>query len=343
MNRNPNPRRWLSLIAAVTVSCSQGDAGALRSPASPSSASASNGERSTASSIGGYPANDVGLPVSSTFAFGFGEVSGSAVGDVQNGPIEILRVRLRPMDAPGFYAEPGGTYRVNPSTPVEFWVEWTSSSPLSVPPRLAIDWGFSEADNIHCGPCRLDKSLPPGRHQITIRMDDRVGGVTRRTFTVNAEFAPPDGPVCSPLSTGTFVAASINGAGALQDGRIFRDAVASACPSKVYPGIFNVGTMYGYTVHSFTMPDSAATCLTVNFDPNTGGAPCGTNAHMSAYLGSYDPANQALNYVGDVGSSITQPFAFTVPGGAEFKLVVTNTSAAASCDYRFSFATTVCQ
>lgn len=342
MNLEKNSRRWLAAMAAVTLSCSQGDNGALRSPVSPTSGSDG---RSAISSVGVYPPNDVGLPVQSRFAAGFSEVGGSAVGDLQNGPIEILRVRLRPADAPGFYAEPGGVYRVNPGTPVEFWIEWTSPSPLETAPRLAIDWGFSEADNIHCGPCRLDKSLPPGIHQITIRMDDRVGGVTRRTFTINSEFVLPDpsGPVCTPLTSGATVAGSINGTAPLQSGRVFRDGIASVCPTKAYPGIFGAATMYGYTVHSYTAPEGAPVCLTVNFDPDTGGTPCGTNAHMSAYLGSYDPANQAANYVGDVGSSVAQPFSFTVPGGAAFKLVVTNTAAAATCGYTFSFTSTVCQ
>jgi len=285
----------------------------------------------------------VGLAVSpSVFSPVVGEVGSSAAGDVQNGPIEILRVRVRQEGLNGFYAEPGGAYRVNPGTPVEFWVEWTSSSPLASPPRLAIDWPFSESDNISCGSCLIQKSFPEGRFQVRIRMDDRVGGLTTRTFTINAAFIAPENS-CSALSAGANVSASLNAAGPLQSGRIFRDAVPSACPSKAYPGIFNAATNYAYNVHTFTLPTATATCLTVNFDPSAGAAPCNTNAHASAYIGSYNPASQATNYVGDVGSSTAQPFAFTVPAGAQFRIVVTNTSAAATCTYAFNFNTSACQ
>ncbi len=129
-----------------------------------------------------------------------------------------------------------------------------------------------------------------------------------------------------------------------QLGRIFRDAIPSACPSKVYPGIFNAGTTYNYTAIRFYNSDTGPTCITVNFDPNSGAAPCTTNGHAMIYQGAggvsttpYDPANQGTNYLGDVGSSATQPFSATVEPGW-FEVVFTNTSAAANCSIQFSFA-----
>lgn len=341
MSRLSISSRWLVALGLTVVSCSQGDAGRPTAPSVASSTEA--GGSSGAASLADYPANDVGILVASTgFSPAVGEVGGSAAGDVQNGPIEILRVRVHQEGLNGFYAEPGGMYRVNPLSPVEFWVEWTSPSALANPPRLAIDWSFSESDNVGCGPCLIRKSFPEGRHQVRIRMDDRVGGVTTRTFTIESAFLPSDS-TCSELAASTVVSASLNAAGPLQNGRIFRDGIPSACPSKVYPGPFGVGTNFAYRVHSFTLPNAGATCLTVNFDPNTGGTPCGTNAHASAYVGGYNPSSQATGYVGDVGSSLTQPFAFTVPAGAQFQIVVTNTSVVATCTYAFSFSTAACQ
>lgn len=121
-----------------------------------------------------------------------------------------------------------------------------------------------------------------------------------------------------------------------QSGRIFRDAIASTCPSKVYPGIFNAGTTYNYESFTYDNTSGAAACVTVNFDPDAGATPCGTNAHASAYIGTYNPANQATNYVGDVGSSVAQPFSFSVPAASSMVLVVTNTSAAAVCTFAFT-------
>ncbi|OAD92257.1 hypothetical protein A7A78_08445 [Aequorivita soesokkakensis] len=129
-----------------------------------------------------------------------------------------------------------------------------------------------------------------------------------------------------------------------QLGRIFRDAIASSCPSKVYPGIFNAGTTYNYTAIRFYNSDAAPTCITVNFDPNSGATPCATNGHAMFYQSAggvsttpYDPANQGANYLGDVGSSATQSFSATVAPGW-FEVVFTNTSSAANCSIQFSFA-----
>ena len=145
-------------------------------------------------------------------------------------------------------------------------------------------------------------------------------------------FCPPAGPVAAAFS-GTNV----------QDGRIFRDAIASACPSKVYPGQFGVGTSFNYEEYAYSNTSAAAACVTVNFDPNTGpGTVCGANAHASAYLNFYDPNSQAANFLGDVGSSITQPFSFEVPATSAMVLVVTNTASQAVCGFTFEILNLPC-
>lgn len=138
------------------------------------------------------------------------------------------------------------------------------------------------------------------------------------------------------------ISSSFTGANT-QDGRIFRDGIPSACPNKAYPGIFNTGTTFNYETFTYPNTSNAAACVTVNFDPDTAaGTPCATNAHMSAYIGAYDPNNQAANFVGDVGSSIAQPFSFEVPANSDMVLVVTNTSSAAICDFNFEVVNLPC-
>ncbi len=150
--------------------------------------------------------------------------------------------------------------------------------------------------------------------------------------------AVPEGVVCPAGPE----AHSFSGA-TTQLGRIFRDAIPSTCPSKVYPGIFNPATTYNYETFTYPNTSGAAACVTVNFDPdNTGANPCTTNAHASAYIGSYDPNNQAANFVGDVGSSLAQPFSFEVPANSDLVLVVTNTSAQAVCDFGFEVVNLPC-
>lgn len=148
-----------------------------------------------------------------------------------------------------------------------------------------------------------------------------------------------EGATCPPTGQ---VDTAFTGA-TTQLGRIFRDAIQSACPSKVYPGLFNPATTYNYESFTYTNTSGATACVTVNFNPDTSGAtPCTTNAHASAYLGSYDPNNQATNFVGDVGSSLTQPFSFDVPAATDMVLVVTNTSAQAICTFGFEIVSLPC-
>ena len=148
------------------------------------------------------------------------------------------------------------------------------------------------------------------------------------------------GLVCpvTTVITGTFTGVLT------QSGRIFRDGIPSTCEGKAYPGIFNVGTTYNYETYTFPNPGTVDSCVVVSFNPDSGvPVPCATNAHASAYLNSYDPANQGNNYLGDVGSSVTQPFSFTVPAGEVFIVQISNTGVQAVCDYSFTVTEVACQ
>lgn len=147
-----------------------------------------------------------------------------------------------------------------------------------------------------------------------------------------------EGAICPPAGP---VNASFTGATS-QLGRIFRDGVAGVCPNKPYPGIFNAATTYNYETFTYSNTGAATSCVTINFDPNAGATPCATNAHASVYSNSYDPNNQGTNFINDVGSSVTQPFSFDVAAGTDMVLVVTNTSAAAICDFAFEIVNLPC-
>lgn len=128
----------------------------------------------------------------------------------------------------------------------------------------------------------------------------------------------------------------------MQYGRIFRDAIASSCPSKPYPGSFNLGNVYGYHAIQFSNCSGEPVCITVNVNLNSADVACGTNAHGHVYQSSdglnpapYDPLNQSVNFLGDLGSSISQPFSVTVNPGF-FEVVFTNTAAVSPCELEFS-------
>ena len=150
--------------------------------------------------------------------------------------------------------------------------------------------------------------------------NDNGSPVNGSGINIDGPYVPSGGPICP---SGPVVSA-FTGA-TTQLGRIFRDGVAATCPIKAYPGIFSATATFNYESYTYSNTSAAAACVTVNFDPDTAGAsPCATNAHMSAYVGSYDPNNQGTNFLGDVGSSLAQPFSVEIAANSDIVLVVTN-------------------
>jgi subtilisin-like proprotein convertase family protein len=272
-------KQTVAAIAALfaVASCTQG-------PTGPSGVDASAGKPGASTSV----------------ALGSGDVGASAVGDVQNGPIEILRVRVHQGGGlvRGFYAMPGGAYNVLPDQPVEFWVEWVSSRALADVPRLDIAYGDGFSDNIHCGPCRLTRSYRTGTYTVTIKMDDRVGGVTTRTFTIDAR-TPAN-------NVGTFVFSNTTSMNVPVSG--------SSGPASLYPspiavsGVDGAVSKVSVSINSFThtfwgdielilvSPDNKVIVLTD--DNGSGFDPSGTyvfddsaatSASSISVAGSYSP------------------------------------------------------
>lgn len=128
----------------------------------------------------------------------------------------------------------------------------------------------------------------------------------------------------------------------VQLGRIWRDGVPSVCPTKAYPGIFNAGTSYGYHAIQFSNVSANPVCITVTAFVDGGTSPCAANAHGIVYQSAdglnqtpYDPANQGANFLGDIGSSVSQPFNVTVNPGY-FEIVFTNTFSVSQCEVAFN-------
>jgi hypothetical protein len=119
--------------------------------------------------------------------------------------------------------------------------------------------------------------------------------------------------------------------------RTFRDGITSQCNApKSYPGTFGGQNIYNTHTFGAVLTDF---CVTVNFDVGT----CDTNVFALAYLNQDDPGNQSLNYLGDIGSSITQSFSFEVPAGNNFVIVAESVNGPITCDYSFSFDAFPCQ
>jgi hypothetical protein len=124
-----------------------------------------------------------------------------------------------------------------------------------------------------------------------------------------------------------------------QTQRLFRTEPASTAPTpKTFPGLYGTVGSYGYKTFSFfnNGPESAVTVDVSSIVPNF-------STHFIAYLNSYDPTNQALNYLGDIGSSLPRPFSFLVPENQQFLVVAQTTTSLATnvgSNFAFNVATT---
>ena len=84
-----------------------------------------------------------------------------------------------------------------------------------------------------------------------------------------------------------------------QLGRLFRDGVPSDWSGpKIFPGVINPATRYSYEL--FTLNAGPYSFIQINFDDPAAAF------FISAYLGSFNPASLAGNYLGDPG--LSQPF-----------------------------------
>ena len=117
-------------------------------------------------------------------------------------------------------------------------------------------------------------------------------------------------PASGPGFTGTTGALTI---------RHFRDGIPSSCGvQKAFPGTSTPGN-HQYDAYQFqTCANSGPTCVTVTLS-----AANGVNLFSAAYLGTFNPANLAQNYIADAGgSNTTVSYSFNLPAGAQTFTVV---------------------
>lgn len=129
------------------------------------------------------------------------------------------------------------------------------------------------------------------------------------------------------------ISGSWDGTESIQDGRIFRDGIPSdGTGSKAFPGTLGAGTSYYYETFQF-YNNGAADVVTIDATVSS------VDTHFSVFLGtSYDSifANNAANYLGDIGSSISQAFSILAPANSAF-LVVASTNFGLTTGQTFSF------
>lgn len=134
-----------------------------------------------------------------------------------------------------------------------------------------------------------------------------------------------------------FITGTVGAGDPTQTGRMNRIGVASVPgTNKVFPGIFTTSGARRYDSHTITNTTGAAQDVNVWFNTSAG-----NNGFLVAYLGSFDPANPALNYLADAGSSFPSAasFGFTIPVGGTVVLVVHEVDTPTNFDYAIGINT----
>lgn len=148
-----------------------------------------------------------------------------------------------------------------------------------------------------------------------------AGGSKPVSFTIPTCAGGPDQQI--PLS-------QLTTSDSTQQDRIGRNAVPSTCAGKTSPGGGFAGTHY-YKTFTFTNTSGAARCYTVAIDAGLNGP---GDIESVAYDQTYDPTMLSTNYLGDTGISglgttvAHASYAFTVPAGHNFVVVVNTTGTA---------------
>ena len=166
-----------------------------------------------------------------------------------------------------------------------------------------------------------------------IQTDSNFACGTEIGFDLNLTF--PNGsktvhisvPTCTGGADQTFGPDVLDANDQTQADRLGRDGQPSTCSGKGCPGGGFPGTKF-FQTFNFTNDSASAACFTVTINAALGGA---GDIESAAYVGTYDPTNLCLNYLGDTGITglgTTVPnvsYSFVVPPQSPFVLVVNTT------------------
>jgi hypothetical protein len=132
-----------------------------------------------------------------------------------------------------------------------------------------------------------------------------------------------------------------------QTGRITNGLGNVACGSSNPCTLNTTEGSRAFDAYTFINPGAMTACVTVTFTMT--GCVIGQALQFSARIGSFDPANPCMNYVGDGGAGFSGEadgmFSFNVPAGGTFVLVVNENdpAGAVGCAYTLQISPLECQ
>ena len=222
---------------------------------------------------------------------------------------------------------------------------------------LSLPFGVSYGQETMTKPAGAKKGEPTARPEVDPRAQ-QAGKSQNRLFTKPATQAaagiagPTDVPEMNKIiaektknsvpfvpngATGIADVCTFNGSLdasdlALNAGRPFRSGVSATCAAPTTcGGAFGTGPYYydTYTMQNLTC---AAQCVTVTYIANAGGG----DAFVSAFNGSFNPANLCTNWIADGGSSslaggASVTFSFNLAANATVVLVVNGAQPSTAC------------
>jgi autotransporter-associated beta strand protein len=171
---------------------------------------------------------------------------------------------------------------------------------------------------------KTDTNLPCGG---AVAFELVLSVVNEGQFAI--DFSPVSGSDCShptgPCDSCTIVSGQFTINTPTTNALYFVGTPSICYPPKAYPGTnpAPVLSVTPYLTHSFTNSTTNALCITAELDFACPAAPTNTLG-VAAYLGTFDPNNPSVGYLGDMGlGGPPYPvFSFQVPAATNFTVVV---------------------
>ncbi|KMQ71055.1 T9SS type A sorting domain-containing protein [Chryseobacterium koreense] len=208
---------------------------------------------------------------------------------------------------------------ITPNVPEATYVHFSAYLGTFDPANLATNFrGDSGTSSNNAETQAFSIDVPAGQNLIIVANTNASGAVMTGEYTIQVS-----GLNCLALNCVANV--PVKPTQPTMANRLFRDGTPSVCgTSKAFPGI--IAQTVNYNTPKITNNTGISQCITITgaVDPadagNTGGL------HITAYNGTFNPANLATNYMADSGTSATsgipQGLGVTVPAGGVVVLVV---------------------
>ncbi len=203
-------------------------------------------------------------------------------------------------------------------------------------PRSEVSAFVAEYDSYRAELSALIRDFKSVKDQVNLILD------------VPTASCPPSTAINGTLGSGSTDFPATSGQ---QTGRITNGLGNITCGSSNPCTLDTAIGLRSFDAYAFTNPGATTACVTVNFTATdcSNGRPVTSFMQFSARLGSFDPANPCMNYVGDAGAAIngeaSGSFSFNVPAGQDFVVVVNENDpdGATGCEYILTISGITCE